>query len=140
MNGGSNRIPVRSAPEYRFLRLWQAFGWMMVLAIVAGSLVPSGVVEPVLPDWNDKLIHIVAYAIVMFWFGMLDRAARRQAWWALGFVALGVAIEFAQGATGYRDFEVGDMTADAAGVALGWAFARTPLAGAIEWAERLGGF
>ncbi|MGC2520039.1 MAG: VanZ family protein [Burkholderiales bacterium] len=125
-----------SARRYRFPRLWQVLGWIMVLAIVIGSLLPSKMLEPVLPDWNDKLIHIVAYGIVMFWFSMLDRALRRQALWALGFVAMGVAIEFAQRATGYRDFEIADMVADAIGVALGWVLAHTPAAGALEWVER----
>jgi glycopeptide antibiotics resistance protein len=36
---------------------------------------------------------------------------------------MGVALEFAQGATGYRSFEVLDMAANAAGVALGWGLA-----------------
>lgn len=136
-------MPIRSAPEYRFVHLWQTLGWIMVLAIVIGSLAPSRMVEPVLPEWNDKVIHVMAYGIVMFWFGMLDRTLWRQALWALGFVAMGVAIEFAQRETGYRDFEIADMAADAIGVALGWLLARTPAAGAIEWVEqriRLGRF
>jgi VanZ family protein len=36
---------------------------------------------------------------------------------------MGIAIEFVQGATGYRSFEVMDMVADAIGVLLGWAAA-----------------
>jgi VanZ family protein len=41
--------------------------------------------------------------------------------YALGFVAMGILIEFLQRMTGYRDFEVLDMVADAIGVLLGWA-------------------
>ena len=111
----------------------------MVVAIIAGSLLPSEAVDPVLPDWNDKLIHGVAYATIAFWFAMLDRAPQRQLWWALRFVLMGVAIEFAQGATGYRDFEVTDMVADAIGVGLGWGLAHTPLVGLLVWIERLSG-
>jgi VanZ family protein len=55
----------------------------------------------------------------MFWFAFLYRRTPTRAWYALGFVAMGVAIEFIQPYTG-RDFEVADMLADALGVALGW--------------------
>jgi hypothetical protein len=39
---------------------------------------------------------------------------------AAGFVALGIALEFVQGWTGFRFFSYADMAADAAGVMLGW--------------------
>ena len=42
---------------------------------------------------------------------------------AIGFIALGIALEFVQRWTGYRSFEVADMAADAAGVAVGWLIA-----------------
>jgi VanZ family protein len=41
--------------------------------------------------------------------------------------ALGVAVEFLQGMTGYRHFEPSDMVANANGVLLGWVWARTVL-------------
>jgi len=43
--------------------------------------------------------------------------------YACGFIAMGIAIEFLQRMTGYRNFEVADMLADAVGVGLGWAAA-----------------
>ena len=39
---------------------------------------------------------------------------------ALGAVAMGVALEYAQLYSGWRDFEVGDMVADAAGAGCGF--------------------
>jgi glycopeptide antibiotics resistance protein len=45
--------------------------------------------------------------------------ARRLAY-ALGFTLMGVTLEFLQGMTGYRSFEVLDMAANTGGVALGW--------------------
>ena len=38
---------------------------------------------------------------------------------AVGLVALGIAIEFAQEQTRYRQFEIADMGADGIGVAIG---------------------
>jgi glycopeptide antibiotics resistance protein len=43
--------------------------------------------------------------------------------YAAGFIAMGIAIEFLQGMTGYRHFDVLDMVANGLGVLLGWAAA-----------------
>jgi VanZ family protein len=42
-------------------------------------------------------------------------------------VGLGVGLEFVQGWTGYRSFDVMDMLADSVGVLLGWMLVLTPL-------------
>ncbi len=90
----------------------------MVAAIVYGSVMRS---PPSLGfEQSDKLEHIGSYALVMFWFCLLYRPRRARLAYALGFAALGIALEFVQGWLGYRDFELADMAADAAGVALGW--------------------
>ena len=56
----------------------------------------------------------------MFWFCVLYRPFRVRAFYATGFIAMGVALEFVQGWLGYRSFEVADMLADTLGVALGF--------------------
>jgi VanZ family protein len=93
-------------------------GWLMVAAIVWLSLTPS---PPRLEvAFGDKLGHFAAYGGLMFWFCQLyARRAARLAY-ATAFVGLGIAIEFAQDATGHRSFEYYDMLADAFGVLLGW--------------------
>ena len=102
-------------------RLWLALGWAIVAAIVYGSVMHS---PPSLGfAQSDKLEHLGGYGLLMFWFCQLYRARGARVGYALGFIALGVALEFVQGWLGYRDFEVADMVADAAGVALGWALA-----------------
>jgi glycopeptide antibiotics resistance protein len=48
----------------------------------------------------------------------------------MGFVAMGIGLEFMQGQLGYRTYEVFDMYANTLGVLLGWAAAliiRKPL-------------
>jgi glycopeptide antibiotics resistance protein len=40
---------------------------------------------------------------------------------------MGVVIEFAQGATGWRTFNAMDMLANGEGVLMGWVFVATPL-------------
>ena len=99
-------------------RLWLAAGCAIVAAIVWLSVTPAP------PDLEvtqgDKIGHLLAYAVVMFWFAQLHAAVRIRVAYAIAFVALGVALEFVQGALGYRSFEAWDMVADAAGVGAGW--------------------
>lgn len=112
-----------------------AGGWLYAAAIVYLSLMPSP------PDIDvpqgDKLGHMAAYCLLMFWFCQLYPGRRARIACALGFVAMGIAIEFAQRATGYRSYEELDMLADALGVVLGWILARLTGARLLQWIEAL---
>jgi VanZ family protein len=66
----------------------------------------------------------------MFWFCQLYGTRRARVLHALGFAAMGVALEFAQDALGYRTLEVFDMVANALGVLIGWTLA---LLGGDRW-------
>lgn len=98
-----------------------AGGWLYAAAIVWLSLSPSP------PDpgfaYGDKLGHFAAYALLMFWFGYLYRRSRVRNAYALLWIAMSIGLEFAQGGTGYRSFELADMTANALGVLAGAAAA-----------------
>ena len=102
-------------------RVQLVLGWAMVAAIVWLSLTPS----PPKVDFeqSDKLGHFVAYGTVMFWFAQLYLQGTTRSAYAAGFVLMGVALEFAQGALGYRSYDVYDMFANTVGVLLGWAAA-----------------
>lgn len=102
-------------PRYR--AAWFALGWLLVLGVAVGSLLPS------LPDVSagvsDKLMHFAAYGALAFLF---MGAAGRRRWLhvALGLLALGAAIELAQATlTAARSGEWLDMAANSAGVATG---------------------
>lgn len=117
----------------RIAGYWKAAGWMLVLAIIALSLTPA---PPHLNlEQGDKLGHFAAYGLVTLWFAQPYTALRQRIWLALGMVALGIALEYAQRATGYRSFEVADMAADALGVAIGW-LAAPRLPNFLSWAEK----
>jgi VanZ family protein len=93
----------------------------MVSAIVWLSLTPS----PPRVDFqeSDKLGHFIGYGTLMFWFSQLYPPGKTRISYAAAFVAMGIILELAQGALGYRSSEVLDMLANTTGVLLGWALA-----------------
>ena len=99
-------------------RVWRAIGIALIAAVIWLSLTPHPVEIPV--EQGDKLGHFAAYGTLMFWFAQLDARQRKRLAYAAGFVALGMGLEFVQGLTDYRTFEVADMVANAIGVLLGW--------------------
>ena len=72
---------------------------------------------------SDKVGHFLAYGSLMLWFCFLYAALSARIAYAAGFIAMGIGLEFIQGALGYRTFEVFDMVANTIGVLLGWAAA-----------------
>jgi len=94
-----------------------ALGWLYAALIAWLSLTPSP------PDpgfaYGDKLGHLGAYALLMFWFAFLYRRTPVRLAYALAWVAMGVGLEFAQAAGGYRHYELADMAANALGVLAG---------------------
>jgi len=105
----------------RYRRLWLALGWSIVAAIVWLSLTPS---PPKLDiAMGDKLGHFTAYGTLMFWFCQLYARGATRAAYAAAFAGMGITLEFIQGVTGYRSFELLDMGANARGVAIGWGVA-----------------
>jgi VanZ family protein len=106
---------VQSAVRLR--NIWLAAGWGLVAAIVYLSLGPP--IEAETAHYNDKAGHLIAYFVLMLWFA---QAVTRRSWAAVAAacVALGVALEFLQGMTGYREFSLADMLADGAGVVAAW--------------------
>jgi VanZ family protein len=99
-------------------RLWRAIGVLLVLFVVWQSLAPHPIEIPV--EHGDKFGHVAAYTTLMFWFAQLETRYHTRLLYAIGFVALGIALEFAQGLTDYRTFEIADMGADAVGVVFAW--------------------
>ena len=100
-----------------------AGGWLYAAAIVFLSLTPKP------PDpgfaYGDKLGHLAAYSLLMLWFCWLYRYRYTQLAYGIGWVCMGIALEFAQGETAYRSFEFGDMAANSLGVLLGWGISAT---------------
>jgi VanZ family protein len=90
--------------------------------VIVGSLLP-GDSAPMralsqLPV-SDKVDHAIAYAILA-WLPATHERRKVVVGAALGAVAMGIALEYAQLYSGWRDFEVSDMVADAVGAGCGF--------------------
>ena len=96
--------------------LWRGLFIAAVVGVLALALMPvsNG------PDWfahADKLRHAAAF-IALWAIGR--RAGLKPAWaLTLGLLGLGIGIELAQAFTPYRESSVGDVLADAVGIAAG---------------------
>ncbi len=96
----------------------------MVAIVIWFSLIPQPPHPPSFLGW-DKSQHFIAYACLMYWFGM--GFARRWRW--VGFlIGLGIGLEFLQGWGGVRTFDLYDMLANTLGVLIGLCLLRSPLA------------
>jgi VanZ family protein len=113
-------------PVSQWRLAWLTSAYVLVAAVVYFSLARLDV--DIQAEGGDKVAHVLAYALLTFWFMQIYVALRPRVAIAAGLVALGIMLEFLQGYTGYRNFDYVDMISNTIGVALGWIAAppRTP--------------
>jgi VanZ family protein len=124
---------VAARPPLRYRPLWLAVGWAGVVLVIYLSLTSSPLPSGEMLGFD--FAHGAAYASLMFWFAQLYVGRGGRATSAVALVAMGVALEIAQGWTGYRGFSYADMRDDAIGVALGWWLATTPLSRMLPFVD-----
>ena len=131
-------VPHGHRVAHRMLRLrglWWGLGALGVLVVVVLSLMPQ---PPSIPgDSEGWAGHVLAYGVMMAWFARLLPTPRQRFAAAVALCALGVAMEYAQRETGYRTFDVGDMAADAMGVAAGWLLSPPRLPDGLAFLDRI---
>ena len=111
-----------SPAELIYRNLWVIVAWVLVVAVVYLSLVPS---PPQVPGrLGDKGGHVLAYASPMFWFGCLY-AGRARSRAAVGLALMGLVLELLQGLGDHRVAEPMDMVANLSGIVVGWTLAHT---------------
>ncbi len=113
-------------------RLLLVLGWLLVLATVAGSLMPTIPKVSGLP--GDKVLHFLAYFGMTIWFAGLYPL--RRLWLiAAAFLVLGGVLEILQGTlTAHREISGYDFLANSAGIAGACLLA---VLGLSRWAVRL---
>ena len=121
--------------DLKFPNLWLAIGLLLVTSVIVLSLMPH---PPHVAQFrgNDKVGHFAAYVAMTFWFDQIYRRSRARWVIAIGFVVLGICLEYLQRLSGYRSFECADMGANAAGVLCALLLARTPLSRCLAALER----
>ncbi len=113
-----------------WLGLW-LIGWVLCVVLSLIHPVPLGVE---VPD-GDKIEHFLAYGTLSAWAMNLYTSRPSRLLAALSLVALGIAMELAQGAfTTDRMMDWHDALANALGVAAGQALVATP---ARDWLQRI---
>lgn len=118
----------------KYHRLWVATGCALIFLVVYLSLTPQPP-APLTFDNADKVEHAAAYATLSFWLCQIYRPARLQLVVATALVGLGVGLEYVQGWTGYRTFDVLDMLADGVGVLCGWLLVFSPIGRMLTYVE-----
>lgn len=119
------RLLIEPAVRRAFFLLW-CLGWAVLLAV---CLTPS---PPLAEQLSDKLAHLAAFAAMSAAVAGFCHERRELPLWAGSALAVGAVIELAQALTPSRSAELGDLFADAAGVALGTGLAWLWLALVIE--------
>ena len=112
-------------PELRYRKLWLAIGYFLIVLVIFLSLTGKPVqIDTSLP-YQDKLLHALAYFLLTFWFVQIYHIRRQVFLWVMFFLCLGLLMEFLQGFEPKRYSEVGDMAANALGVAAALVLSRT---------------
>lgn len=115
--------------------LWLGLWLVLVGAVAATSLLPADDLPPAPFDGVDKVEHFLAYLVLAACAVMLFAGRRMQAIAVAGLIALGIGLEFAQGAlTASRQADSADALANALGAMAGLMLAPTPVA---QWLLRL---
>jgi VanZ family protein len=109
----------------RHRHVWLAGGWLLISLIVYLSLTPHPPEPLSFPD-ADKLEHGIAYGSLAPWFCQIYLSTWSRVFVLAALIVLGVGLEFVQGWTGYRTFDVWDMVANSIGVMLGFLLVLTP--------------
>lgn len=137
LNGDGVGVPP-STPLLHWRVAWSLVGWGLIGLIIALSLAaPPATPSPI--SINDKLLHVLAYGALMGWH---VQYIPKQRWlgYAIAFMLLGITLEYMQGASGLRTFDVGDMAANCVGVVVGWSLSAFVARGWLAWIDvRLGG-
>lgn len=121
----------RPALNHPVLWLLPALLWCAWLVYASLAPVPEGLNLP-----SDKLLHVIAYAVLVFLFGCVLKPTAYIPL-LLCAASLGMLLEYLQGLTPYRSFEWADGLANMLGAVLGLLLVTTPIGRIYERLESL---
>lgn len=128
------RSNVTAGERLKLRKLWLFVGYLLALVVVYLSLTPDPAAE--LPGENgDKLGHMLAYATLMLWFAQIYRGRMARVALAIGFVCMGVSLEYLQLLVASRTFDYMDMAANTLGTLSAYVVAPPRLPNFLNAAE-----
>ena len=123
-------------PELRYRKLWLIVGYLLIALVIFLTLTSSPVhIDTNLP-YQDKFFHALAYFSLTFWFMQIYHVKHHVFRWVIFFLCLGLLLEYLQSFDSRRYSEVGDMAANALGVAVALVLSRTQLRFMLARLER----
>ena len=125
---------MRPSGRLHWHRWWVAAGAVIMLWTLWMALTPDPDITLSFP-YGDKVLHAITFTCLMGWWGNVYTSRRARAWAALGCLAFGVFIEFAQWLDPPRDADAFDVLADGIGILIALALLRTPLARVLAHVE-----
>ncbi len=120
-----------------YRKFWLSLGWLLVVSVWYLSLMSKPPQVDLGLDFFDKISHFTAYTVMMGWFMQLYPSKRTQVFYALGFISMGITIEFLQGMGTARLFEYADMAANTLGVMFAWLIVRGRLQQSLARFEKM---
>jgi VanZ family protein len=112
-------------PELGYRRYWLLVGYTILAVIIYLSITSTPVEIDIGFPLQDKLFHMLAYFVLMFWFVQIYHARKQLVGHALAFIAVGIAMEFIQSFDPARYAEYEDMIANTLGIVLAVMLAKT---------------
>lgn len=103
-------------PTHRYQKHWLVTGYTLVLLVIYLSVTSNPPDPSIKIPYFDKIGHTLAYFLMMGWFAQLYHLKKQRLIYALGFVAMGVAMEYIQSFDPARMAEFADMVANTSGV------------------------
>lgn len=123
-----------AADVLRLKNVWHAIAYLIILVIIILSLIPNP--EELTPfSASDKVMHALAYAVSMLWFGLCFKRDKLF-YIGAGLILLGIALEIVQGQTGYRTMSLYDIFANCIGVLIGLLLSYSPVSNVLQYIEQ----
>ncbi|MCB1756349.1 MAG: VanZ family protein [Gammaproteobacteria bacterium] len=124
-----------SVAHLQWARVWLLIGMLLITSIFYLSLTSR---QLPIPHFRhvDKALHFAAYGFLMGWFVQIFHNFKGRLVIGLGFIAMGVTIEFLQALHPMRHFDVLDMLANMTGVTLALLAGFTWLDSILVWFEK----
>ena len=107
--------------------LWLILGFFYIGLILAGSLLRVPDID-ISISHTDKVVHFLMYFILVGWFVQLYPKPDKRIQILIAAILLGMLIEYLQGMTSYRSFDIIDEIANSIGALSAFLLARTTFA------------